>query len=61
MAVRVKKFDAIKMSRRVRAVTSGKLNAMTRKEQLAYLRKAAERHRKEIRARTDVQIMTKSK
>jgi hypothetical protein len=60
MAVRVKKFDAIKMSRRVRAVTSGKLNAMTHREQLAYLRKASERHRKEIRARQHTLIVERS-
>ncbi len=54
MAVRTKKFDAIEMSRQVRAATSAKLNALTRKQQVAYLRKAAERHREETRTRRNL-------
>lgn len=51
MAMKAKRFDAIEMSRQIRAAISSKLSTMTRKHQLAYLREAAERHRKEIQAR----------
>lgn len=50
MATKVKKFDAVKMSRALREASSHKLEKMTRAEQLAYLRKVGERHRAEAGA-----------
>lgn len=39
MPTKVKKFDAVKMARALREAANRKLEAMTREEQLAYLRK----------------------
>ena len=51
METKVKKFDAVEMSRALREAASRKLEAMTREEQLAYLKKVGERHRAEAGVR----------
>ena len=51
MATKVKTFDAVKLSRELREATSRRLEAMSRKGQLAHLKKAGERHRAEVRTR----------
>ena len=51
MEMKVKRFDAVKMSRTLREAVSRKLETMTLEEQLAYLRKVGERHRAEAGAR----------
>ena len=43
METKIKTFDAVEMSRRLRENTSRKLNAMSREERLACLRQARER------------------
>ena len=52
MTAKAKKFDGVEMSRRLRQVASRKLQAMNRDEELAYLRRMAERHRAEVKAPT---------
>ncbi|MEO6969526.1 MAG: hypothetical protein ABI217_01360 [Chthoniobacterales bacterium] len=51
MAMKVKKFDAVEMSRQLREATSGKLAGMNREQELAYLQEAGERHRAEVKTR----------
>ena len=43
METKIKTFDAVEMSRRLRENTSRKLNAMSREERLASLRQTRER------------------
>ncbi len=43
METKIKTFDAVEMSRRLRENTSRKLNAMSREERLACLRQTRER------------------
>ncbi len=47
METKKKKFDAVEMSRELREKTSALLNAMTREEQLAYLKDVREKYRAE--------------
>ncbi len=51
MATQTKSFDAVDESRKWRESTSRKLDAMSRTERLAYLKKVGERTRAELRAR----------
>ena len=51
MATQTKTFDAVAESRKWREATSRKLDAMSRAERLAYLKKVGERIRVELRAR----------
>jgi hypothetical protein len=51
MATQTKTFDAVAESRKWRETTSRKLDAMSRAERLAYLKKVGERIRAELRAR----------
>jgi len=51
MATQTKTFDAVAESRIWREATSRKLDAMSRTERLAYLKKVGERIRAELRAR----------
>ncbi|MEO8350882.1 MAG: hypothetical protein ABI680_04070 [Chthoniobacteraceae bacterium] len=52
METKSKTFDAVEMSRRLRENTSRKLNAMSREERLACLRKPRERFCARQQART---------
>ena len=54
MATQTKTFDAVAESRKWREATSRKLDAMSRAERLAYLKKVGERVRAELRARHPV-------
>ena len=54
MATQTKSFDAVAESRKWREATSRKLDAMSRAERLAYLKKGGERVRAELRARHPV-------
>ena len=51
MTPQTKTFDAVAESRKWREATSRKLDAMSRAERLAYLKKVGERIRAELRAR----------
>ncbi len=51
MVTQTKIFDAVAESRKWREATSRKLDAMSRAERLAYLKKVGERSRAELRAR----------
>jgi hypothetical protein len=51
MATQTKTFDAVAESRKWREATSRKLDAMSRIERLAYLKKVGERIRAELRVR----------
>jgi hypothetical protein len=51
MTTRTKTFDAVAESRKWREATSRKLDAMSRAERVAYLKKVGERTRAELRAR----------
>ena len=54
MTTQTKSFDAVAESRKWREATSRKLDAMSRAERLAYLKKVGERVRAELRARHPV-------
>jgi len=53
MGVKAKEFDAVEMSRRLREATSRKLRTMSREQRLVFLKEAGERHRAEVKARSE--------
>ena len=55
METKTKTFDAVAESRKWREAASQKLNAMSRAERLAYLKKLGERVRAEMRSRRNAQ------